>query len=68
MWRFLASYPTAIALFKSNEPLTNTDRTLGWSHLTNSVVLHPIPGNHLTMLKTPNVQVLAQQLNKYLTS
>lgn len=62
------SYPNAIALFKSNEPLTNTDRTLGWSHLTNSVVLHPIPGNHLTMLKTPNVQVLAQQLNKYLTS
>ncbi len=60
-------YPGAIALFKSNEPLTTTDRTLGWSQLTNSVVLHPIPGNHLTMLKTPNVQVLAQQLNKYLT-
>ncbi|WP_009631984.1 non-ribosomal peptide synthetase [Synechocystis sp. PCC 7509] len=62
------SYPGAIALFKSNEPLTTTDTTLGWSQLTNSVELHSIPGNHLTMLKTPNVQALAKQLNKYLTA
>ena len=62
------SYPNAIALFKSNEPLTITDTTLGWGQLTNSVVLHSIPGNHLTMLKSPNVQALAQELNKYLTS
>jgi amino acid adenylation domain-containing protein len=62
------SYPKAIALFKSNEPLTTTDTTLGWGQLTNSVMLHSIPGNHLTMLKTPNVQVLAQELNKYLIS
>lgn len=62
------SYPNAIALFKSNEPLTTTDTTLGWGQLTNSVVLHSIPGNHLTMLKTPNVQALAEELNKYLIS
>ncbi len=60
------SYPNAIALFKSNEPLTTTDTTLGWSQLTSSVVLHSLPGNHLTMLKNPNVQALAQELNKYL--
>ena len=62
------SYPNAIALFKSNEPLTTTDTTLGWSQLTNSVAIHSIPGNHLTMLKNPNVQALAKELNKYLTS
>ncbi len=62
------SYPNTITLFKSGEPLTTTDPTLGWSQLTNSVVLHSIPGNHLTMLKAPNVQVLAKELNKCLTS
>lgn len=61
-------YPGAIAIFKSNEPLTTTDTTLGWGQLTNSVMLHSIPGNHLTMLKTPNVQVLAKQLHNYLIS
>jgi amino acid adenylation domain-containing protein len=61
------NYPGAIALFKSNAPLTTTDPTLGWSQLTN-VMLHSVPGNHLTMLKTPNVQALAKELNRYLTS
>jgi len=63
------SYPNAITLFKSSEALTtSTDTNLGWSQLTNSIVVHSIPGNHLTMLKTPHVQVLAKELNKYLAS
>jgi len=39
------------------------DSTLGWSELTvEGVEVHIVPGNHLTMLRKPNVQALAEQL------
>jgi thioesterase domain-containing protein len=61
-------YPNAIALFRTCESLRKSDdSTLGWSQLvTSGVQVHFIPGNHLTMLRKPHVQVLAEQLYIYL--
>ncbi|MBW4637352.1 MAG: amino acid adenylation domain-containing protein [Gloeocapsa sp. UFS-A4-WI-NPMV-4B04] len=61
-------YPNALALFRTNEQLSKSDDpTLGWNQLTTSnVQVHCIPGNHLTMLRKPHVQVLAKYLCKYL--
>lgn len=72
-------YPTPIALFRSsdvrvwNTPLGLTDaiRTqlqknsfLGWEQLSQrSVEVETIPGDHITMMLEPHVQVLAKRLN-----
>lgn len=34
----------------------------GWNELANEVDVHIIPGDHFTMLRQPNVRILAQQL------
>jgi thioesterase domain-containing protein len=49
-----------------NKQMSGQDSTLGWSTLTKDVQLHPVPGNHLSLLKQPHVQTLAQQLRPYL--
>ena len=61
-------YPNAIALFRTCEPQKKSDdSTLGWSQIvTSGVQVHFIPGNHLTILQKPHVQVLAEQLRRYL--
>ncbi|MFB2968337.1 amino acid adenylation domain-containing protein [Aerosakkonema sp. BLCC-F183] len=61
-------YPGKITLFKSSDrtSITNQDPTMGWSKLSATVVeVHQVPGNHLTMLRKPNVRVLAEQLSLY---
>jgi thioesterase domain-containing protein len=58
-------YPQRITLFRSREKLSmnHQDPTLGWSELTTEKVeVIRVPGNHLTMLRKPCVEVLAQQL------
>ncbi|WOD37580.1 non-ribosomal peptide synthetase [Nodosilinea sp. E11] len=62
-------YSHAIALFKAAEQsdANRQDETLGWSELVKNIQLHEVPGNHLSLLKQPHVQVLAQQLRYYLT-
>ncbi|MBE9185299.1 amino acid adenylation domain-containing protein [Microcoleus sp. LEGE 07076] len=58
-------YPHRITLFRSGEKLSTSqqDPTLGWSELTTEQVeVIRVPGNHLTMLRKPNVEVLARQL------
>jgi thioesterase domain-containing protein len=58
-------YPNPITLLRtSGESSTaHKDSTLGWSQLARGKVeVHQVPGNHLTMLKKPHVQVLAEQL------
>ncbi|MBW4538427.1 MAG: amino acid adenylation domain-containing protein [Myxacorys chilensis ATA2-1-KO14] len=55
-------YSRPITLFKTSK--TNQNSTLGWEKLTKEVNLCPIPGNHLTMLRSPHVQYLAQQLKQ----
>lgn len=59
-------YPRPITLFKTSKRTSKTsqDSTLGWENLTKEVNLCPIPGNHLTMLRSPHVQHLAHQLKQ----
>jgi len=62
-------YSDRITLFKAVEQsdAIGQDLTLGWSALANNVQLHQVPGNHLSLLKQPHVQTLAQQLRQYLS-
>ncbi|MBW4681349.1 MAG: amino acid adenylation domain-containing protein [Microcoleus vaginatus WJT46-NPBG5] len=62
------TYPNRITLFKSCEPgnVDSQDPTMGWSELTESGTdIHLVAGNHLEMMKTPNVQMLAEQIGGY---
>jgi thioesterase domain-containing protein len=36
--------------------------TLGWKEMSGTVDVHRVPGNHMTMMAIPQVQVLAEQL------
>jgi len=58
-------YPNPITLLRTSaQPsIAHKDPTLGWSQVTRGKVeVLRVPGNHLTMLKKPHVQVLAEQL------
>ena len=57
-------YPQRITLFKTSvHSRIADDPSMGWDKLASEgVEIHIIPGNHLTMLKKPYVQVLAEQL------
>jgi amino acid adenylation domain-containing protein len=58
-------YPNPITLLRTSgeSSIAHKDPTLGWSQLARGKVeVHRVPGNHLTMLKKPHVQVLAEQL------
>lgn len=58
-----SSYSGKITLFRTAQPFgSGQDATLGWNQLADTVEIHPIPGNHLSMLQSPQVQILAQQL------
>ncbi|MEX0267857.1 amino acid adenylation domain-containing protein [Leptolyngbyaceae cyanobacterium UHCC 1019] len=63
------SYPNRITLFKAAEQPDSIqhDLTLGWDALAQAVQLHQVPGNHLSLLKQPHVQTLAQQLRRCLS-
>lgn len=61
------TYPNRITLFRTNVQASRADHdsTMGWSELTvEGVEVHIVPGNHLTMLRKPNVQALAEQLKE----
>jgi amino acid adenylation domain-containing protein len=61
-------YPNRIVLFKALEKSTGgQDLTLGWNTLAQDVQLHSVAGNHLSLLKQPHVQTLAEQLRPYLS-
>jgi len=47
-----------IALFRAAERPPGADPTLGWERLE----VYDTPGNHLTMMREPNVSVLAERL------
>lgn len=62
-------YSDRITLFTATEQpdsLKNSP-SLGWDALAGEIQLHPVPGNHLSLLKQPSVQTLAQQLGQYLS-
>jgi amino acid adenylation domain-containing protein len=59
------TYPGRITLYRSSEQprIARQNPTVGWSELAmEPVEIHTVPGNHLTMLRKPNVQVLAEKL------
>jgi thioesterase domain-containing protein len=57
-------YPGKITLFRPSEVPVNvpTRHDRGWGQLAAEVEVHFVPGHHHTMVKEPQVQVLAQQL------
>lgn len=58
------AYSHPMVLFKTDE---QSDRALGWDTLVSDLQVHQVPGNHLSLLKQPHVQTLAQQLKQYLS-
>lgn len=61
-------YPDRMTLFRAVEQsdAIGQDLHLGWDALVNDIQLHQVPGNHLSLLKQPHVQTLAQELRRYL--
>lgn len=62
------SYPGNIALFNaSQQPIDIAgDRTLGWGDLVaGEIDIHEIPGDHFSIIREPQVRVLAEQLKLY---
>jgi thioesterase domain-containing protein len=61
-------YPGRITLFRPTESvvLVPTIPDRGWGKVASAVEVHFVPGHHHTMVKEPQVQVLAQQLGVYL--
>ena len=70
MWRYQPkTYQGQLILFTACERdtvnLPNLER--GWFKLiTDGIKVHEVPGNHFTMHYSPNVEVMAENLNEYL--
>lgn len=59
------AYPKRINLFRTKvqSSIAKEDPSMGWDQLTvGGTEIHHIPGNHLTMLRKPHIQILAAQL------
>ncbi|MCG6137853.1 MAG: amino acid adenylation domain-containing protein [Nostoc sp. LLA-1] len=59
------AYPKRINLFRTkvHSSIAKEDPSMGWDQLTGGETeIHHIPGNHLTMLRKPHIQILAAQL------
>ncbi|MEX0938058.1 MAG: non-ribosomal peptide synthetase [Pirellulales bacterium] len=65
-----AHYSGRLDLLLGAQPLAPVrhDPREEWSALCNRVVLHEVPGNHLTLIHPPHVQSLANTLNQALGS
>ncbi len=61
-------YPGKITLFRPSEvPVqVQTAEDRGWGKLVREVEVHYVPGHHHSMVKEPQVQVLAQKLRECL--
>ena len=57
-------YPGRVTLFRT----ADQDSIWGWGDIAaNGVELHQIPGHHMNVLRSPQVQVLAEKLSACLT-
>jgi amino acid adenylation domain-containing protein len=60
-------YPGPITVFRAGEndlrKLADTSQSLGWDKLSERIDIQPIPGDHRSMLREPNVRVLAERIN-----
>jgi thioesterase domain-containing protein len=64
--RTLPAYNGKITVFRVPQQSYwfHKDRALGWSrYTTGGVEVHVVPGEHITMLREPHVQFLAQKLS-----
>jgi thioesterase domain-containing protein len=62
-------YPDRLLLFRAEGRTSEygDDLTLGWSDIARGgVVVHQVPGNHLSIMRQPHVARLIQQLSPYL--
>ncbi len=61
-------YEAEILLFRASErdQFEVNDRTLGWRSWADQLQIFEVPGNHLSILKSPNVQIMAEQMKPYL--
>ncbi|MGI2902639.1 non-ribosomal peptide synthetase [Tolypothrix sp. VBCCA 56010] len=58
-------YPKRITLLRTSvqSNIAEQDLSMGWNQLAvEKTEIHTIPGNHLTMLRKPHIQILAEQL------
>ncbi|MBE9010250.1 amino acid adenylation domain-containing protein, partial [Pseudanabaenaceae cyanobacterium LEGE 13415] len=60
-------YDDRMTLFRAEEQTIRTDSAMGWSELVNDIQLYQVPGNHLSLLKSPHVQFLAESLSQCLS-
>jgi thioesterase domain-containing protein len=58
----LPSYPGTVALFRSDDRSMLDSDPLGWNEFAAEVDLYHTPGNHVTFVREPHVQALAEQL------
>ncbi|MEH1917808.1 non-ribosomal peptide synthetase [Nostoc sp.] len=59
------AYPKRINLFRTKvqSSIAKEDSSMGWDQIiVGGTEIHHIPGNHLTMLRKPHIQILAAQL------
>jgi thioesterase domain-containing protein/acyl carrier protein len=63
-------YDGKITLLWSSEASARCyeDRRLSWSAVARGLEVHVVPGNHLTMIEPPNLEVLASKMNSCLQS
>jgi thioesterase domain-containing protein len=59
-------YHDAITLFYATEREDGDTAKEQWRALSDSLTVHPVPGNHTTMIDEPNAQVLARALSEAL--
>jgi thioesterase domain-containing protein/acyl carrier protein len=61
-------YEGRTVLFRALErdPFEGDDPTLGWGLRVPNLQVFEVPGDHLSILKSPNVQIMAEQLRSYL--
>ncbi|GAP93857.1 non-ribosomal peptide synthetase [Leptolyngbya sp. NIES-2104] len=59
-------YVDRLTLFRAEGQAIGKDATLGWSSLVDDIQLYQVPGNHLSLLKSPHVKMLAEHLRECL--
>jgi thioesterase domain-containing protein len=72
------TYSGSVVLFRGEDVLPEVeeeypeiygDSALGWGSLVSGeITIHQVPGNHLSMIAAPNVQVLAKSMRESLRS
>jgi thioesterase domain-containing protein/acyl carrier protein len=59
-------YPGRVTVFRTENGWGSKDTALGWGELADAVDVRHIPGNHMTLLRSPHVEALAAALREAL--